>query len=152
MPTTPRKQAGASQTNQIAIRSRTPKAFSKDIVRYREDLARRNEDVPLQWGHQLMTPDLRVIRIPDVFEHLKDMDLLVRDRESGMLKLRQIIYEYLHPDYESLMTLPDGRSLRRILGKNLEGPLTVECYCKQCLQIVQDADRTQMPRQASARR
>ena len=96
-----------------------------------------------------MTPDRRVIRVPNIFQHLEDLDLIVRDRETGLYRLRPIIQEYLHPDYESLMTLPDGRSLRRILGTDLSGPLAVECYCKQCLEIVQDADRTQMPRQQS---
>jgi hypothetical protein len=120
-------------------------------VRYREDHSRKNIDVPLQWGHPILTPDGRVIRVPNVFQFLEDLDLIVRDRTTGFHRLRPIIHEYLQPDYESLMTLPDGRSLRRILGKDLTGPLAVECYCKECQAIVQDADRTPMPVQRSAR-
>jgi hypothetical protein len=93
-----------------------------------------------------------VIRIPNVFQHLEDMDLIVRDRATGLMRLRPIIKEYLHPDYESLMTLPDGRSLRRILGTDLTGPLMCECFCPECTQLAQDLDRTPMPKQQSARR
>ena len=143
--------------------------FSKEIA---HNLTPRStpREIPLDWGHPLMTPDGRIIRIPNVFEFLKDLDLIVRDRATGLPRLRPIIYEYLQSDYDSLLVLPKntvgsvsrgratrrerrrstGLSLRQILGTDLSGPEAVCCNCGECIRKVEDADRTPMPRQRAA--
>ena len=108
--------------------------------------SRSTADVRLEWGHPLLTPDgSREISIPNVFEQLKQLGLIERDRETGLFRLRHTIYEFLHSDYEGLMG-----PLRRILGRALEGSDWVRCKCGDCRRLEQDLDRTKLPHKRPA--
>jgi len=83
-------------------------------------------DVRLLWGHEVLTPDGKSIRLP-----LKAIITLRRlgalDRFQGKPQLKPFIYELLDPDYDSLT---DG--LRRLLGEDATGPTWLICRCKSC--------------------
>ncbi len=85
----------------------------------------------LMWGHPLLTPDGDEIRVPySVFGPLRKLGLLSRnhDHHLHLYQLSPMIWEFLEPDYASLIG-----SVRRILGKNLSGPTTwLECHCLTC--------------------
>lgn len=98
-------------------------------------------DVRAEWGHEIETPEGRVVRIPNVFPELKQLGLVRRNRDTGRFQLRPLIYEFLHPDYDGLMG-----PLRRVLGTNLSGPEWVVCECRECQKQKEDADRTRLPR------
>lgn len=69
------------------------------------------------------------------------LGLFRRDHASGLLQLRPMIYEFLHPEYATLLG-----SIRRMLGTDLSGPAWVRCTCRDCKRIEEEADKTSLPR------
>ncbi len=78
--------------------------------------------MPEQWGHALVTPEGREIRVPKfALVKLRRMGLLERRRA----RLSPFIYEVL--DHENLT-----EGLRRLLGPDLSGPAWLACRCSEC--------------------
>lgn len=104
---------------------------------------RDSGSVSLEWGHEILTPDGRVIRIPQHgFEKLRMLGLILKQRgERGLQQISLNVYEFLKPEYEALTC-----GLRALLGPDLTGPAIVTCGCRQCSSKHEDADRTPMPR------
>ncbi len=76
------------------------------------------------WGHPLMTPEGKEIRVPkDAFECLRKLGVLERNRAI----LKPLIYELLDPQYDDLLM-----GLGRLLGRDLHGPLWCICRCREC--------------------
>lgn len=78
----------------------------------------------LEWGHPLLTPDGREIRVPSsTFGQLRRIGALMGNSN----KLSSVIYEFLDPQYDSL-----ALGLRQLLGRDLTGPKWLVCNCEQC--------------------
>jgi hypothetical protein len=94
----------------------------------------------LQWGHPLLTPEGREIRVPaPAFRRLRRLGVLMRN--SAQLSER--IYELLDPQYDSIT-----EGLRLLLGPDLSGPAWCRCDCKECRERASEADRTPLPGRA----
>ena len=77
-----------------------------------------------EWGHPLICPDGREIRVPSfVFGKLRKLGLL--DDNKG--RLSPMAYEFMAPQYDCIC---DG--LRQILGEDLSGPKWIVCGCRKC--------------------
>lgn len=81
----------------------------------------------LLWGHPLLTPEGAEIRVPNIFTELKRMGLIRRNRERGIYQLLPLIDTFMDSQYDGIMG-----ALRRVLGRELEGPEWVKCRCKEC--------------------
>lgn len=80
--------------------------------------------IALYWGHPLVTPDGRTIRVPhSAFASLRKLGLLVRNKN----RLSPLVYELLDPQYDCLAV-----GLRQLLGVDLSGPKWVMCNCHKC--------------------
>jgi hypothetical protein len=78
--------------------------------------------MPESWGHGLITPEGREIRVPKLaLVKLKRMGLLQRRRAQ----LSPLIYGIL--EHENL-----AEGLRQLLGGDLNGPAWVICNCAEC--------------------
>lgn len=76
------------------------------------------------WGHPLITPEGKVIRVPkSAFEPLRKLGVLERNRAQ----LKPSIYEFLDPQYDCL-----AMGLRQLLGPDLTGPAWLVCGCDEC--------------------
>lgn len=94
------------------------------------------------WGHPLLTPEGVEIRLPaSAFPTLRQLGLLVPNKNRGMFQLSSLIDAFLEPECDGLMN-----GIRRLLGKELEGPDWLLCKCRQCQKLHEDADRTPMPK------
>jgi len=107
--------------------------------------ARRLSDTPVKWGHILETPEGLEIRVPNIFEELKQRGLVVRNRQSGNWRLTPLIDRLMLPEYASLMEFKHG-NLQRILGPELTGPEWVKCWCKGCSRKQSESDKTPLPK------
>jgi len=77
-----------------------------------------------EWGHPLICPDGRIIRVPSyVIAQLRKKGLLEYQRN----RLKSSIYELINPQYDCMM---DG--LRHVLGSDLSGPEWIVCDCRYC--------------------
>jgi hypothetical protein len=87
-----------------------------------------------EWGHPLITPEGRVIRVPaDVFPQLRRLGLLVNNKP----RLSPRVYEFLDPQYDCL-----ALGLRQLLGADLTGPAWLVCGCDECKGKGTDRDAT----------
>lgn len=102
---------------------------------------RPTADVRLEWGHPILTPDGREIRVPNIFQYLKALGLVVRHQELGLYQLRVAVYAMLaDPGYVPLLG-----PLRRLLGVDVSGPVWTQCYCRRCQRREEVRDRTRAP-------
>jgi hypothetical protein len=78
-----------------------------------------------EWGHPLITPEGRIIRVPaDTFPQLRRLGLLVNNKP----RLSPKVYEFLDPQYDCL-----ALGLRQLLGSDLAGPAWLVCDCDECM-------------------
>ncbi len=92
-----------------------------------------------EWGHSLLTPEGKEIRVPkSAFEPLRRLGALERNRA----KLRPIIYQLLGREYDDLLM-----GLRHLLGINLNGPEWCVCHCRECRQIESQTENIRLPGQ-----
>lgn len=86
-------------------------------------------EITLEWGHPVLAPDGCEIRLPDrAFTKLSLMGLLVKNRNRGMKQITEQVYEFMEPDYVSLM-----EGLRAMLGPDVSGVTTwLYCGCRPC--------------------
>jgi hypothetical protein len=78
----------------------------------------------LEWGHPLLTPDGREIRVPlSAFGTLRKLGVLQKNKN----RLNDRIYELIDPQYDSIT-----EGLRHLLGDDLSGPKWCSCGCREC--------------------
>lgn len=95
------------------------------------------------WGHPILTPEGIEIRLPQhAFERLKLLGLLMPRPSLNRFQISPKIDAFMDSDCDPLMG-----ALRRILGKELEGPEYILCECVACLRLKEEADKTPKPRQ-----
>lgn len=104
-----------------------------------------DDDTQLTWGHALLTPEGEEIRLPQyAFRQLRQLGLLQRNRERGLLQITSLVYEFMRPEYSGLLG-----ALRSILGEDdlqfLTGPTVVDCRCKPCKRERRQIARNLMP-------
>jgi hypothetical protein len=93
-----------------------------------------------QWGHVLLTPEGIEIRVPNIFEALKLRGLVERDIKTGHYRLLPRIDAFNNSEHDAIMG-----ELRRILGRELEGPEWVKCRCSECHRRRTESPRRSMP-------
>jgi hypothetical protein len=80
--------------------------------------------IALEWGHPLLTPDGREIRVPlSAFGTLRKLGALQKNKN----RLTDRIYELIDPQYDSIT-----EGLRHLLGRDLLGPNWCSCGCREC--------------------
>jgi hypothetical protein len=83
-------------------------------------------DVCLEWGHLVLDPDGREIRVPaKAIVKLRRLGLLIKRR--GTPQISAFIYRLLGSEYDALT---DG--LRSLLGEDVSGPEWLVCHCGTC--------------------
>jgi len=102
------------------------------------------QEVRPDWGHPIVTPDGREIRVPHwAMQELRKANFLV----GNTAELKAVIYGALGKLQNNLIS----EDLSRVLGPDLSGPATVECYCGSCQKAHSDVDDTPLPRGAVSR-
>lgn len=92
------------------------------------------------WGHALLTPDGREIRVPAAaFSLLRNLGVLANNKA----RLSPMIYDFLDPQYDCL-----ALGLRQLLGPDLSGPAWLVCGCMECRESEAVMDNTRLPRQS----
>ena len=90
-----------------------------------------------EWGHPLIAPDGRTIRVPaSAFAKLRRLGSFLG--KSNRLSPR--IYDLIHPDFDCIT-----EGLGRLLGEDLSGPSWVFCTCKSCQDKKAESDHTRLP-------
>ena len=90
----------------------------------------------LEWGHPLLTPDGREIRVPlKAFGTLRKLGLLMGNKN----RLSERIYDYIETEYDSIT-----EGLRLLLGDDLSGPRWCACDCRECQGKASDLDDSRM--------
>lgn len=90
----------------------------------------------LEWGHPLLTPDGREIRVPlSAFGTLRKLGALERNKN----RLSARIYELIDPQYDSVT-----EGLRHLLGEDLAGPRWCACSCRECQGKASDLDDSRL--------
>lgn len=93
--------------------------------------------IEVQWGHPLLTPDGRLIRVTaSTFPLLRKLGVLARNKPV----LSGRIYDLLNPEYDSL-----APGLRQLLGRDLTGPAWLVCTCRACKE--RGCDNVRLPGQ-----
>ncbi len=89
---------------------------------------REGRRIVLEPGHPILNPEGKEIKLPAfAFKMLRKLHVISRDPESGRLQIKREIYDFLRPEFESLI---DG--LRQILGDDCSGPKIPFCDCSTC--------------------
>jgi hypothetical protein len=90
-----------------------------------------------EWGHPLLAPDGRTIRIPaSAFAKLRRLGAFLG--KSNRLSPR--IYELIRPEFDCI-----AKGLGNLLGEDLSGPSWVQCGCKSCRDRKAELDQTKLP-------
>jgi hypothetical protein len=90
-----------------------------------------------EWGHPLLTPDGKTIRVPaSAFAKLRKLGAFLG--KSNRLSPR--IYQLIQPEFDCI-----AEGLGRLLGEDLSGPSWVLCTCKSCQNRVTESDQTKLP-------
>jgi hypothetical protein len=90
-----------------------------------------------EWGHPLLTPEGKTIRVPaSAFAKLRRLGVLLG--KSNRLSPR--IYQLVQPEFDCIT-----EGLGRLLGEDLSGPNWVQCTCKSCQYRAAESDQTQLP-------
>lgn len=94
------------------------------------------DSIVAEWGHLLITPDGRKIRVPAaVFPALRQIGCLIGDR-----RLSPLVHKFMEPEYDALAV-----GLRLLLGRDLSGPAWLVCNCQECKE--RGCDNVRMPKQ-----
>jgi hypothetical protein len=90
-----------------------------------------------EWGHPLLTPDGKTIRVPaSAFAKLRRLGAFLG--KSNRLSPR--IYDLMKPEFACII-----EGLVRLLGEDLSGPNWVQCTCKSCQDKKSGSDHTRLP-------
>src|SRR5438067_1651460 len=83
-------------------------------------------NVRLEWGHAVLNPAGKEIRLPaKAIVKLRRLGLI--EKRKGTPQISPFIYTLLNPEYDPLTM-----GLREVIGADIDGPESVACYCKTC--------------------
>jgi hypothetical protein len=91
----------------------------------------------LEWGHLLVTPEGKTIRVPAfAFRKLRLLGALLGNSN----RLSPKIYQLIRPEFDCI-----SEGLGHLLGKDLSGPSWVLCACKDCQRKAAESDHRALP-------